>query len=389
VLNEFKLRVAAGYSGNQPKYGQKFTELVAGNVAGVPTARLNLAGGGGGTALTGAPDIKPERQQELEGGFDATLFHSRGNLEFTLYQKTISDLLLTRTLAPTTGFGIQIFNGGQLRTRGLESSLNYYVVQSSALQWNVRGTFFLSRCTIQSLPVPAFRPISFLNSSTFGSTFIQEGKSCTQLTGNDITGGTGATQAGGTRIQNVPLTDANPDYRWSFGNDVTYKRFRFYFLVDREKGGALLNATGLLYDLTGTSPDQTSATAQGSCAAAHLCGGWKTASSGIGAGLTGDQRADMFNRGKTGLFLEDKSYYKLREVTISYEVPSNVVRKIWSGARFVRIGLSGRNLLTVTPFRGADPENNEIQRSAAEGVPWEIWAYPPSRSMWFNVDLGF
>jgi hypothetical protein len=53
------------------------------------------------------------------------------------------------------------------------------------------------------------------------------------------------------------------------------------------------------------------------------------------------------------------------------------------------LGLSARNLLTITSYRGSDPENNEIQRSAAEGVPWEIWAYPPSRSLFFNVDVGF
>jgi hypothetical protein len=55
----------------------------------------------------------------------------------------------------------------------------------------------------------------------------------------------------------------------------------------------------------------------------------------------------------------------------------------------VRIGVSGRNLLTFTGYRGADPENAEIARSAAEGIPWELWSYPPSRSVYFNVDLGF
>ena len=266
----------------------------------------------------------------------------------------------------------------------------------------MRGTFFKSSCTILALKdpsgndIPAFRPISFLNSSTFGSTFIEPGSSCTQLVGNDLIGGTGQTQVGATRKQYAKLlrpdgspVDANPDYRLSLSNDVTYKRVRLYFLFDREKGGALLNATGLLYDLTGTSPDQTSVTPQGNCPNSHMCGGWKTPTTGSGVGLNGDQRADMFNRGKTELFLEDKSYLKLRELTLSYELPASAIRNIWSGARYVRLGLSGRNLITWTTFRGADPENNEIQRSAAEGVPWEIWAYPPARSVWFNVDVGF
>ena len=244
--------------------------------------------------------------------------------------------------------------------------------------------------------MPAFRPISFLNSSTFGSTFIEEGHSCTQLVGNDLVGGTGPLQTGATRVQYSHLTrpggkpvDGNADYRLSLSNDVTYKRIRLYFLWDREKGGALLNATGLLYDLTGTSPDQTSATPQGNCQNAHMCGGWKTPTSGTGKGLTGAERADLFNRGDTELFLEDKSYLKLRELSLSYELPTSMVHKFWNNARYVRVGISGRNLLTFTSFRGADPESAEIQRSLAEGVPWEIWAYPPSRSLWFNIDVGF
>ena len=183
--------------------------------------------------------------------------------------------------------------------------------------------------------------------------------------------------------------DQNPDYRFSIANDLTYKRLRLYFLWDREKGGALLNASGFLYDLSGNSPDQVTTTPQANCPDQHLCGGWKTAQSGTGKGLTGDQRADLFNRGKTELFLEDKSYLKLREVTISYELPESTVRKFWSGARFVRLGLSGHNLFTFTSFRGADPENNEVRASAAQATAWEIWAYPPSRSLWFNIDLGF
>src|SRR5260370_36497578 len=63
LLDEIKFRGAIGFSGNLPKYGQKFTELVAGNIAGIPTARRNLAGRGGGTAVTGAPVIKTDSQR--------------------------------------------------------------------------------------------------------------------------------------------------------------------------------------------------------------------------------------------------------------------------------------------------------------------------------------
>src|SRR6185369_16584494 len=110
LVDEFKLRAAFGFAGNQPKYGQKFTELRPGNVAGVAVSQL--------LGLTGAAGIIPERQREIEGGFDATLLKSRATVEATVYEKKITDLLLTRTLAPVTGYSTQYLNGGQMRTRG-------------------------------------------------------------------------------------------------------------------------------------------------------------------------------------------------------------------------------------------------------------------------------
>src|SRR5207249_10803731 len=68
ILNELKLRGAVGYSGNQPVYGQKFTELASGNIRGVPTLSFTPF-----PAILGATDLRPERQREIEVGLDATL----------------------------------------------------------------------------------------------------------------------------------------------------------------------------------------------------------------------------------------------------------------------------------------------------------------------------
>jgi len=304
------------------------------------------------------------------------------NLEATVYQKRITDLLLTRTLAPTSGFGIQVLNAGVLRNRGVELQLNVLPVQKPSFQWRAGGTFSATRCTIIDLGgVPGFIPVSFLNAATFGHTKIEKDSSCTQLYGNDSIGSQGPNDPGispttpiGTRIDRK-ITDANPSYRFGINSDITIKRWSFYFLVDRQKGGVLLNATGLLYDLSGTSPDWDAP-------------GFKTPKSGPLKGVLGKDRGKYFAK-CVKCFLEDVAYWKLREVRVSWDLPTSFVKSMWNGARYARVGLSGRNLLTITNFRGADPENNEIQRSAAEGVPWEIWAYPPSRSLFLNIDIGF
>jgi hypothetical protein len=89
------------------------------------------------------------------------------------------------------------------------------------------------------------------------------------------------------------------------------------------------------------------------------------------------------------VYLQDITYLKLREARISLEVPRSAVQRIWSGARFVRLSLSGRELLTFTPYPTGDPEVNQVPGTLGAGVPWDLWAYPPSRSFWLSLDLGF
>src|SRR6185503_11455946 len=73
----------------------------------------------------GNPALKPERSQELELGFDASLARSRMNLEFTFYNKRSKDALINRTIAGSAGSAAARFeNIGEVRNRGIEASLN-------------------------------------------------------------------------------------------------------------------------------------------------------------------------------------------------------------------------------------------------------------------------
>jgi TonB-linked SusC/RagA family outer membrane protein len=354
-ISELKLRVAVGQSGNQPRYGQKFTELTATNLGGqVPTSQI--------AGVAAAPDLRPERQREIEGGFDATLLKERVNLEATWYEKAISDLLQQRTLTPGTGFTQLVFNGGRLRTRGLELAANVVAFEGRNWNWRTRAAVSGSRCVIRELPVPPYGSTAFLNGNTFGRIFTEVGKSCTQITGND-------TLANGSTVPNIPLDDANPDYNWSWGHDISYGNFHLSGLLDGQKGGAIINVTQLLYDLIGISPDQLEPREKGK--------------------LTGAQRAASFGR-TARTYVQDVSYVKLREITLAWDVPRSFVQRASSRARGARVTLSGRNLITMTDYQSTgDPEVNQVSRSAAGGAPWDIWAYPPSRTFWLGLELKF
>ena len=91
---------------------------------------------------------------------------------------------------------------------------------------------------------------------------------------------------------------------------------------------------------------------------------------------------------KTSVYVEDGSFVKLREVTLSYEVPDALLGRLWGSARSASLSLSGRNLLTFTDYTGLDPEvSNFGNQNIARNI--DVAPFPPSRSFWFSVSIAF
>jgi TonB-linked SusC/RagA family outer membrane protein len=354
ALDAVKIRAAYGESGNQPLYGQKFTPLQATqNIRGLPGLVVD--------GLVGSTKLAPERQREIEGGIDVTMLDNRGTVELTVFQKNVSDLLLQRTLAPSSGFATEIFNGGKLRTTGTEVGLQLVPVSTRDLQWIFRSTFFTNKSTIVDLPVPTFRTGGF--GTSLGAFEIRKGASATQIVGNDSV-------AGDTKVEVRKIGDANPDFVMSFGSDLTWRRFTLYGLLDWQKGSEVINLTKFLYDLGQNTADYANPiTVNGT------------------ATTVGDNRLAEFPH-KTSVYVEDASFVKLREVTLSWDVPQSVMSRMWTGARTTRLSISGRNLFTSTPYTGLDPEvSNFGNQNIARNI--DVAPFPPSRSFWFGVEIVF
>ncbi len=335
-LDEIKFRGAFGQTGNQPLFGAKFNPDTTGTISGIFGV---LPGNRGGD-----PNIKPERQTELEAGFDATLANGRAEVNFSVYQRTISDLLLEQTLAPSTGQETRIFSSdSKLRNRGVEASVAILPIQTPDFRWLFRTTFFANRSKITRLSVPAFETLGF--GTSLGAFKIEEGKSATQIIGTEGVVG-----------------DANPDFQMSFSSDLDYKRFNLGFLFDWKQGGDVINLTTFLFDLARNSKDFLDA---------------------------GQRRFAEWSSGKTTVYVEDGSYLKLREVTLAYTLPDNIARSLFgSSARYVRLSVSGRNLLRFTGYSGLDPEVSNFANQAI-GRNIDVAPFPPSRSFFFGIDVGF
>jgi TonB-linked SusC/RagA family outer membrane protein len=353
-LDEIKFRAAVGESGNEPLYAQKFGELIAANYSGIPTSQIQ--------GSIAAADLRPERQLEVEGGFDATLFHSRATLGVTGYQKHISDLLLQRALPGASGFSTEFFNGGTLRTRGIEVEATVDAIDRKTVQWTINANFSKDGSVVTSLPVPPFIPSNQGFSTTFGTAYIEQGKSPSQIEGN-------VTLPDGT-VAIGQIGDANPNFRVGLGNTVTYGRGHLSFLFNWQKGASVVNLTELLYDFAQNTVDYATPIRVGDSTM-----------------KLGAYRVSQFTtHGNT--YVQDGSFVKLRELTVSYDLPPRLVALLGRGVSRATLSASGRNLITWTKYAGFDPEvSNFGNQNVGRNV--DVGPFPPSRTFWFSLNLGF
>ena len=347
-IDEIKFRAAYGQTGNRATFGALFSPDTSGTI-----------GGSSGTSIgtrAGDPNLKPERQKEFEGGFDATMANGRAQVNLTVYQKNIGDLLLERTLAPSSGQENQIFSSNSsLRDRGIEATLTVQPVQSKNINWVVRTTFFANKSKITELAVPTYQTGGFALS--LGTFQIEKDSSPTQIFGLVGVDGSGNPVAG-------KVGDASPDFQMSFSSDVDLYRFTLGMLWDYKQGGDIINLTEFLYDAGQNSVDFTDP------------GG-------------GAERIARFGQGFTQPYVQSGTYLKLRELNLSYNLPEGLTSSLFGRRiRNARLSLTGRNLLRFTPYRGLDPEVSNFGRQAiVRNI--DVAPFPPSRSFFLSIDLGF
>ncbi|WP_299769220.1 SusC/RagA family TonB-linked outer membrane protein [uncultured Dokdonia sp.] len=341
AVNQFKFRAAYGETGNPAGFGSTFTSLNASNIGG-PIGQ-SLAG------LKGDPDVEPETAKEFEIGFDVGFLNSRINLEATYYNKNVDDLLLQRQLPASSGFTTELTNLADLRNQGVELAINADLFQSNAFKWNTGIQFYLNRSKVTRLDVPAFAQPGAGFGLGLGTFFIEEGSPVTQIV---------------TNIDGVPTQVGNvePDFQMAFNNNITLlENFDISFLLQLKAGGDNLNLTRFLTDLGQTSDDLETAAGQ-----ARL----ETPANGI-------------------RFVEPAGYLRLREAAIYYRIPTDVIEKAFGETvGNIKIGISGRNIFTITDYSSYDPEVS-VNGGAGLSSGIEVTPFPSSRQFYFHLNVNF
>ncbi len=338
-INRFKVRAAYGETGSSAAFGSIFTSLNSISV-----------GGNGGSSINpakGDPNVEPETSAEFETGFDITLF-DKVNFEATYYNRKVRDLILSRSLPTSSGFGTETTNLADLVNQGLELSLNIDAFDRENFQWNTGISFWFNRSEVTRLDVPAFPQPGAGFGLGLGTFYIQEGQPVTQLAGN---------------VNGVPtqIGDVEPDFQMAFNNNITFlKNFDFSFLLHWKAGGENINLSKLLTDLGGTTPDLETAEGQ---ARAQL-------------GFVATR------------FIEPADYLRMREIALYYRIPKEKIGWFNDAIDGIKLGVSARNLFTITDYTSYDPETS-VNGGAGLSSGIEVTPFPSSKQFYFHLNVNF
>jgi len=440
VLSFGKLRASYAEVGREPDPYLAFTYFVnADFFDGYTGTTLNAAAYGGGfqrSARAASPAIKPERTREFEVGADLRFFNDRYSLSATYYFNRSTDLIFNVDVPPSTGFLSQTQNAAETENWGVELSLDANWINTRDFSWNTYVNWWKNENTVVSLAgVQEVSLAGFIGSTSS----LVEGEPFGVLYGDrwrresfepltDAEKAEGYSVAPDGRILDpfgFPVAastsgvigDPNPDWSAGIGNRFRYKNLSLDILWDFRMGGDVWNGTkGALYyfgthgdqDWTTTlTPEQASTirnylglTAEEMVAFGYWPVTYRNEDgsytvrgyihdfgagpvlidetyfwSGPGSGFTGP----------TEQFIEDGSYIRLREVTLSYNWRGETVRRL--GLSSIDFAVTGRNLLLITDYTGIDPETNLTGPSNGQGL--DFFNNPNTRSYRFTVRFNY
>jgi TonB-linked SusC/RagA family outer membrane protein len=347
-VTALKLRAAYGASGEQP---QSFAALRSYGPSTGPDDEPAVT-----PQFVGNPDLKPERGEEWELGFEAGLFDRIG-IDFTVFSKQTRDAILLRDVPPSGGFpGQQFVNIGGVSNKGIELQVNAQVIAKPNFSWDLSASVATASNYISDLGgIPSIAlglPLqSHVEGYPIASYFIKRVVSAEVDATGAVTSALcdGGPGNGPVDCAEAPLVFAGspiPKTTGAFTSTVTlFKNLRLYGLVDFKRGHKRFNTDRWIrcdvffeclesLDPTGVDPKLL-------------------ADIQLGADLQ-----------TVNSFIEDASFFKLREISASYTLPDRWAGAI--GASRATVTVSGRNLHTWTDYGGLDPERKSPQGTGGE-----------------------
>ena len=391
VLDFLKVRVGYGTSANFPDaYNTRgFLPIVA--------AYQNDAVGNVSTqeqsATLANKGLKPELQTEIEFGLETQVLDNRAKIDFSVYSRSAKDQIISRSLDFSTGYQNTLINAGEISNKGVEAGITITPVRSNAVVWNIRGTYTRNRSLVVSLPEGS-KEINISGYSNLGN-FAIEGKPFNLIKGQAVaksTDGQNLVDAAGNYVitpDTEVIGDPNPGWLGSLMNDVTWKGITLSAQLDYVHGGQIFSSTAAVLIGRGVSKDLQ----EFDPALPLVLPGVKEADGSVNdiplttAGVFYGQSIVGSNAQNSAIY--DATRVRLREVSLSYNIPQNIVSKL--SIRSANISLVGSNMwfkaINAPKFTRADFDRSSFGN--ANGAGFEFIGGPSAKRYGVNLRLTF
>ena len=353
-----------------------------------------------GTVLNN-PNLKPERLNSLEAGMAFGLWRDRIQTDIAVFQNTSINQIIGRPISTASGFSNIIENGGEVRTRGLEASVQALMFERGAFSWSLEANFTTYRSVVTELPegvdqyvtgeASVFRGAGGSNSVFYiarknGRIGDMYGSGFQEFEGQTIFGSNGLPiQDGRLRL----LGNYNPDFFVGLTNQFRYKKLQLGFVFDWRQGGTIVSRTKALGSTSGVLKETLEGRETGVVGQGVMNVGTPENPQYVPNTTVVPASSfynNFFDRGNEASALYDASYLKLRQLSLYYDLPQQWVNSI--GFNYIKVGFVGSNLLLFTENPHFDPELNAMQgRNLTYGV--EDMSYPSTRSFGFSIKTEF
>ena len=346
------------------------------------------------------PDLKSETSKEFEVGLEAQFFNNRLGFDVSYYKRKTVDLITPITVSNATGASNLWLNGGDMENTGYEAVVNATPIKTSNFSWDVKVNWSTNEGIITRLA----EGIEFMQLASVGGGITLGGalnEPFGTIRGKDLVyhaNGQPIVKTNGyyqlTTATTAKIGNITPDWTGGVKNTFKYKNFSLSALVDIQKGGDVFSldtwygyATGL-YDFTagtnelGNPVRNSNATGGGVILPGVQANGTPNT---VRAAANDYANPWGYKRAAQSQHVYDASFVKLREVSLSYVFPKDLINKF--SLENLSFSVIGRNLWIIhknTPY--SDPEAG-LGSGNIQG--YQSGAYPAVKEIGASLKFEF
>lgn len=374
IISNLKLRTSYGVIGNQDIAPYSTLALMSQTTT-YFGSNTGVTGYWANTLAT--PDIKWEKTNQFDIGFDLGLWDNRLTLSFDYFDKRTTDALLSTSLPNYLGGTSYLINAGEVSNKGIDFAISADVFRTNDFEWtaSLNGTYLKNKVVKLTAQEPRLYSGVMPGICDDGTNIITEGEAIGSFygyrwAGIDADGYDTYYKSDGSTTRNPePTTDrvvlghSTPDFTLGWNNSLRYKNWSLNAFFNSSFGAKRLNVLRFaMNEMIGNSRMFTEA--------GHI--------EGIGTLWTDPSRTENnVTKANSSKYLENADYFRCENISLSYNIP-----KSWAEFADILLSFSVQNLFTITGYKGSNPAGFSFSSSAGDQATGVDTGTSPAPRIW-------